>query len=170
VSRYQIRVSEKEFDVKVDSLGENYDVSVNGKKKSVEVQKLGGSRMLLLIDNQPHEVDIRANGYESRRIVFAHGTEIELEIEDYRIAQARKVAGMKSGAAEVKNIKAPMPGLILEVKVGSGDKVRAQQPLLVIEAMKMENIIKSPAEAVVKRIATATGKSVEKNDLLIEFE
>jgi biotin carboxyl carrier protein len=70
----------------------------------------------------------------------------------------------------IKTVKAPMPGLILEIMIGVGEKANRNQPLVVIEAMKMENIIKSPVNASVKRILTSRGKSVEKNDLLIEFE
>jgi biotin carboxyl carrier protein len=126
--------------------------------------------MLLTIDNRPYEIDIRTNGYESHRLVFIKGIEIEAEIEDYRLAQVKKTAGAVAGDTTVKVIKAPMPGLILEIKVSRSDRVHKHQPLVIIEAMKMENIIKSPADATIKRVAVTSGQSVEKNDLLIEFE
>ena len=126
--------------------------------------------MLLLTDNRPTEIDIRSDSYDSRRLVFIKGTEIEAEIEDYRLAQAKQVAGMSSSSTAIKNMNAPMPGLILEVKVTSGDQVHVHQPLVVIEAMKMENVIKSTADAVVKKVSVKPGMSVEKNDMLIEFE
>lgn len=63
-----------------------------------------------------------------------------------------------------------MPGLILEVKVNQGEQVESGQLILVIEAMKMENAIKSSAASVVKNVAVSKGQSVEKGDLLIEFE
>ncbi|MGH8014628.1 MAG: biotin/lipoyl-containing protein [Candidatus Zixiibacteriota bacterium] len=170
MARYSVRVSGKEYDVKVESAGDIFSVNINKKNKKVAVQNLAGSRMLLLIDNQPSEVDIRSDGYDSRRLVFVKGTEVEVEIEDFRLAQAKKLAGMRSGGTAVKVIRAPMPGLILEVKVSPGERVQEQQPLVVIEAMKMENIIKSPRTAVIKKIFVTCGKSVEKNDQLIEFE
>ncbi len=167
---YLARASGKEFDVKIDSLGDEFSVTVNGKSKSVIAQWLGGSRMLLLIDNHPHEIDIRSDGYDNRRLAFVKGTEIEVEIENFRLAQAKKVAGMSSSEPVIKSVKAPMPGLILEIKVQVGDKVPKHLPLVVIEAMKMENIIKSPIDATVKKVAVLSGESVEKNDILIEFE
>lgn len=170
MSHYLARVSGKEFNVKIDFLSDDFTVTINGKKKSVKAENLGGSRMLLLIDSHPHEIDIRSDGYDNRRLVFVKGSEIEIEIEDFRLAQAKKVAGMLSTDSVIKSVRAPMPGMILEVKVLAGDKIQKLQPLVVIEAMKMENIIKSPVEAIVKRIAVIPGKSVEKNDLLIEFE
>jgi len=170
MAHYLVKVSRKEFDVKVELSGESYSVIINGQNKSVVVESLGGSRMLLITDNHPAEIDIRSDGYDNRRQVLIKGTEIEAEIENYRLAQAKQVAGMFSTSTAIMNIKAPMPGLILEVKVKSGDKVHRHQPLVVIEAMKMENIIKSSADAVVKKVSVKPGRSVEKNDLLIEFE
>jgi biotin carboxyl carrier protein len=66
-------------------------------------------------------------------------------------------------------IKAPMPGLIIDLKVKAGDIVKAGDPLLILEAMKMENIIKAPGEGTVKSVKAKKGDSVEKNQVLIEF-
>lgn len=78
--------------------------------------------------------------------------------------------GMNNGAAgKVNNVKAPMPGLIIDLKVKAGDEVKQNDPLLILEAMKMENIIKSPGDGVVKNVKIKKGDSVEKNQVLIEF-
>jgi biotin carboxyl carrier protein len=63
-----------------------------------------------------------------------------------------------------------MPGLVVEVKVAKGDSVTKGQPLLVIEAMKMENIIKAQGDGTVKEIYVEVGKSVEKAGKMLEFE
>jgi biotin carboxyl carrier protein len=78
--------------------------------------------------------------------------------------------GMNNGSSgKVNNIKAPMPGLIIALKVKEGDAVKQNDPLLILEAMKMENIIKSPGDGVVKHVKIKKGDSVEKNQVLIEF-
>jgi biotin carboxyl carrier protein len=74
-----------------------------------------------------------------------------------------------ANAGKVNNIKAPMPGLIITLKVAVGDTVKAGDQLLILEAMKMENILKSPGDGVVKKIKVKKGDSVEKNQVLIEF-
>jgi biotin carboxyl carrier protein len=70
----------------------------------------------------------------------------------------------------VKEIHAPMPGLVLEIQVSEGDTVEKGTPLLILEAMKMENVIKSPGDGVIKSVAVEKGAAVEKSALLVEFE
>ncbi len=78
--------------------------------------------------------------------------------------------GMDATASnKVKSIKAPMPGLIIDMKVKVGDKVKAGDPLLVLEAMKMENVLKSPGDGTVTKVKVEKGNSVEKGQILIEF-
>ncbi|MBY0435500.1 MAG: acetyl-CoA carboxylase biotin carboxyl carrier protein subunit, partial [Cyclobacteriaceae bacterium] len=70
---------------------------------------------------------------------------------------------------KVNAVKAPMPGLIIDLRVNAGDTVKTGDPLLVLEAMKMENIIKAPGDGTVKQVKIKKGDSVEKGQLLIEF-
>jgi biotin carboxyl carrier protein len=79
---------------------------------------------------------------------------------------------MGYGAAatrQVKEIKAPMPGLVLDVSVQPGQSVKQGDRLLILVAMKMENSILIPADAVIKSIAVKPGQAVEKGQLLIEL-
>ena len=71
---------------------------------------------------------------------------------------------------QVNDIKAPMPGLILEITIEQGQEVKEDDSLLILEAMKMENIITSPRNGVIKSIKVNQGDTVDKNALLIEFE
>ena len=79
--------------------------------------------------------------------------------------------GFESGTTKLINeIKAPMPGLILDINVKIGQQVNENDPLLILEAMKMENIITSPRDGIIKTISAVKGKAIDKNELLIEFE
>ena len=71
---------------------------------------------------------------------------------------------------KVSNLKAPMSGLIVDVIVKNGISVKTGDPLLILEAMKMENLIKAPNDLSIKNICVTPGDTVEKNELLIEFE
>jgi biotin carboxyl carrier protein len=87
-----------------------------------------------------------------------------------RIDQLLKQLGMEGAMVQkLKTLKAPMPGLIHSYQVKEGDVVEKGQPLLILEAMKMENIIKSPGEGKVQKIHVDEKASVEKNELLISF-
>lgn len=85
--------------------------------------------------------------------------------------QLIKEMGFEVGKAKVVNaIKAPMPGLILEINVTVGQEVQEGDNLLILEAMKMENSFDSPRAGVIKSIAVEKGQAVDKDQLLIEFE
>ena len=73
-------------------------------------------------------------------------------------------------SSAVVNIKAPMPGLILEINVQAGDFIKKGDPVLVLEAMKMENVLKSSGDGEIKEVLVRPGSSVEKNQVLIIFK
>ncbi len=82
-----------------------------------------------------------------------------------------KAMGFEVGATKkINDIKAPMPGLILDINVTVGQEVKENVPLLILEAMKMENVLTSPRDGVIKTISVKKGDTVDKNELLIEFE
>lgn len=82
-----------------------------------------------------------------------------------------KQMGFEIGATKMVNdIKAPMPGLILDIIAKVGQEVQEDDALLILEAMKMENVLTSPRDGVIKSISVTKGDAVDKNQLLIEFE
>lgn len=85
---------------------------------------------------------------------------------DTRIA----AMGFSIGSSkQVNAIKAPMPGLLLDIQVEIGQEVKEDDPLFILEAMKMENIILSPRDGIIKSITATMGDAVDKGQLLIEF-
>ncbi len=82
-----------------------------------------------------------------------------------------KSMGLENALVQkISEVKAPMPGLVLDVLVSPGDTVEIGQKILVLEAMKMENAIKSPTAGVVASINVSKGQAVDKNYILIRFE
>ncbi len=170
MSHYMVNIDGKEFEVKLEKQTDGFKVIINNKEVHAVANRLGESRTLLLVDNIANEIDVRSNGYDSIRKVFLKGQEIEVNIEDYNLAQLRKTAGMSSDIKVDKILKSPMPGLVLEIKVNKGDQVKKNQSLVIIEAMKMENVLKAAVDGVIKDIYVKNNDSVEKADKLLEFE
>jgi biotin carboxyl carrier protein len=82
-----------------------------------------------------------------------------------------EVIGLDRAATnKLTDLRAPMPGLVRGVHVAPGERVEAGTPLLVLEAMKMENVLKAPANTVIAGVSVVSGQTVEKNAVLITFE
>ena len=91
-------------------------------------------------------------------------------IQDH-LDQLIKSMGFQVGSSKhINQIKAPMPGLILDIPVNSGEEIKEGELLLILEAMKMENSIVSPINGRIKNVSVEKGTTVTKNQLLIEFE
>ena len=71
---------------------------------------------------------------------------------------------------KLKSIKAPMPGLVIEINLVEGQEVKENEKLLILEAMKMENVIKIPHDATIKKVCVGKGQAVDKGQVLIELE
>jgi biotin carboxyl carrier protein len=101
--------------------------------------------------------------------IKVNGNVYPVQLKDKFDLLLEKMGMNNSASSKAMIIKAPMPGLIIDLKVKAGDEVKTGDPLLILEAMKMENIIKAPGQGVVKNIKAKKGDSVEKNQVLIEF-
>lgn len=102
------------------------------------------------------------------RLRIGSGTyTVQLQDEQSRMMHT---LGFDKAVKKVREIKAPMPGLVLNIMVKPGDVLKKNDPVLVLEAMKMENLIKAPGDAVVSSIQAVQGKAVEKGQILVSFE
>lgn len=102
------------------------------------------------------------------RLRIGSGTyTVQLQDEQSRMMHT---LGFDKAEKKVREIKAPMPGLVLNIMVKPGDAVKKNDPVLVLEAMKMENMIKAPGDSIVSSIHAEQGKAVEKGQILVSFE
>lgn len=132
-------------------------------------EPVGDGYYSLLIDGRSVPVviesvddDILEVTIDGRTTVVRVQDEKDLLLDKYGLAEA-------AGVAE-REIRAPMPGLVLDVMVAEGDAVEADQGLVVLEAMKMENELRAPADGVVQTVHVAPQDAVDKDALLIEME
>lgn len=166
---YKIKVGEKEFTIEQPS-GNGSSGTIDGTPFSLDIVEENES-LHLIRNNRSYSVDLIQADFDTKTFeLLVNGEKYTVEARD-RFDLLLKELGMENLAgAAVNDLKAPMPGLVLSLEVKEGDTVKKGDPLLVLEAMKMENVLKSTNEAVVKNIAVKTGMPVEKNQILIEFE
>lgn len=134
-----------------------------------DVVRTGPAQFSVLVNGQSHRVLVLKEDKENRIVrlrVGARTCTVKLEEEQDRLMQT---LGLDKAARKAGDLKAPMPGLVLNVLVKPGDRVKKNDPVLVLEAMKMENVIKAPADAEVTAVPAEKGKPVEKGQLLIRF-
>lgn len=112
---------------------------------------------------------IRMDARRRLMIVRINGRSYEVKIKDRFELLLEKLGISANDVSHHNVVRAPMPGLIVDMKVKEGDVVEARDPLLVLEAMKMENVLRAPGPGVVKAIHVTKGDSVEKNQILVEF-
>lgn len=157
----------------------NLLVTVNGaeiplKKKAAEALdsiKIDSSNFHLLENNQAFDVSVIHSNFLNKTLTISvNGNTYEVKIEDEYDQQVKKMGLLAVTSQKVNAIKAPMPGLIVDVMIEEGQEISEGTPLLVLSAMKMENIILSQGEGVVKSIAVKKDDVVEKGQLIIEME
>lgn len=125
----------------------------------------------VLKNNLPYKAEIISAHFNQRKYcIKVNNNTYEVSISN-ELDQLIKSMGIERGKTKLVNaIKAPMPGLILEINVAVGQTVKENDPLLILEAMKMENSFLSPRDGIIKSIAVEKGNAVDKGQLLIEFE
>ena len=132
--------------------------------KTVELEKVGDSGLyLLMVDSRPTEL------YLERRRGGAIVT-IGRHLWNYDVERWRPSSGVRKSAVAAsgqKRITAPMTGSVIEVRCAPGDAVEAGQVLLVIESMKMNNELRSPADGVVEMVGVSAGQRVSAGELLV---
>lgn len=157
---------------------QDYKASVNGyfdfddlQLDSFDVIPSGPRTFHILRDNRSFHAEVISADYEKKELAIrVNGSRYDVRLADTYDQLVRKL-GLAVGSAQVvKDIKAPMPGLVLQINVKPGDAVEKDSPLLILEAMKMENVLKAPGSGTVKKVAVNKGQAVEKNQLLIEME
>jgi acetyl/propionyl-CoA carboxylase alpha subunit len=152
-------------------VGNDGKASVNGREVLLDIASVGKSRHHLLINGMSFDLEIAEVDSASGSIAFyLNGELVRAEIID-RMGELLQRLGMDKSQARVETVvKAPMPGLVLDVIAQPGQSVESGSPLVILEAMKMENVIKSAAAGTIKKVYATKGSTVEKNAVLVEFE
>lgn len=163
---YKATVNNKTFDIETAEAG----FLVNGENVAWDLVKINDTTFHILYQNKSYTAELVKTDRESKTFSFKiNGRTYPVTLKDKFDLLLEKMGLNNAAGSKVNNVKAPMPGLIVDLKIQAGDSVKQGDALLILEAMKMENILKSPGEGVVKNLKVKKGDSVEKGQVLVEF-
>lgn len=125
----------------------------------------------LIDQHESYQVTILEQHTDKKQIkLLLNGKLFTVDIEDEFDLLVKELGLEVNTTQKINEIKAPMPGLVLEVTVAPGQAIAKGDSLLILEAMKMENVIKSAGDGIVKEVLVEKGAAVEKGALLIRLE
>jgi biotin carboxyl carrier protein len=162
------RVAGKTAPITVDRHHGRYVVEIGGVRHEVDTRTLGPWVLSLLVEGDSHEVAVVRQG-DGHYSVDWRGRSFAVELVDPLTHLAESARG-DAGRQGKKVVKAYMPGRVVEVRVQPGDRVEAGQPMIVLEAMKMQNEIQAERAGTVSRVFVTAGEAVEGGDPLVEVE
>jgi biotin carboxyl carrier protein len=147
--------------------GDSNKVIANGQSLDLDLAALNASNFHVLLNKQSFPVEVISTDPGGRSFVIkVNSTEYTVKAPDAFEDLLKNLGMQLAGQKKVNEVKAPMPGLILDIKVQAGQEIKKGDPLIVLEAMKMENILKAPADGVIQKIWAQKGDKVDKNAIL----
>jgi biotin carboxyl carrier protein len=161
--RYITRVGETEYTI--DVIDKSH-VMLNGQVMDVDFESISGQPVYsLVIDGKSYEAYVYEG--EDQLQVLLLGQQYPASVQDERERRLKAAAGGGSGESGEYQLKAPMPGLVVDIPVQESQSVEKGQVLLVLESMKMQNELKSPRAGNVLRIRVKPGQTVEQRQVLL---
>lgn len=154
-----------DVDYRADNL-----ITVNNEPFTWDIVVLGPGRFHILHEGKSIAAEVIQADYSTKTFQLKlNGRLVDLQVKDRFDLLLDKLGMNTASANKVNELKAPMPGLIVAVRVEPGQAVQKGDPLLVLEAMKMENILKAPSDGVVSAIKVGLRNNVTKGQVLIQF-
>ncbi len=136
-----------------------------------DIQKISDREFHVLRNNKSYRVEVLKTDYEAKEFEIRINGNIHILKAKDRMDLLLESLGMENAtSAKVSDLKAPMPGLVLDILIEEGATTEKGTPLMILEAMKMENVLKAAGEGKIKSISVKKGQNVEKGAVLIEFE
>lgn len=161
--KYIATIEDHDHVVDVDRPGE---VLIDGQAHRVNLRSIDGVHLYsLIVDDCSFELHVER--HHGVYYVQIGGDRYAVDVEQERLKRLRALGGQRHEEHGGATVPAPMPGLVVKLLVSEGEAVEANQGLVILEAMKMENEIRSPRAGVVEGIAVAPGAAVNKGDALM---
>lgn len=152
-------------------VNEHFDFSFEDNRFDWDCVKIKDGQFHILFKGQSLVADVvEANTAEKAFVIRINNNNYNVQLKDQYDELLQSLGMDNLNNQKESEIKAPMPGRVLDIMLSVGDTVVKGDGVLVLEAMKMENVIKSPTDGIIKKIAVTKEQAVEKNEVLIEFE
>ncbi|NLR82591.1 biotin/lipoyl-containing protein [Chitinophaga eiseniae] len=146
-------------------------VSIDNQAVDWSAAQLPNGDYSVIMDGHSYQAQVLKMEKDTKTVVLQVNQQVFEVVIEEPIDQLLASMGIKDAMTrKVNDIKAPMPGLVLKVLVTPGQAIHKGDPVLILEAMKMENVFKATADAVVKEIKVAERTAVEKGEVLIVLE
>ncbi len=154
-----------------DSENKNGAMLLNNLEVASDWNKTGDNKYHVIHNNGSYQVELLSADESGKELVILiNGVKHQVSVSNQYDELLKKLGMDKIAGNKVNDVKAPMPGMVLRMMVKEGDAIKKGDPLLVLEAMKMENVIKAAGDGVVKKINVNEKVAVEKNQVLITLE
>ncbi len=145
-------------------------IQVNNANQLFTAVEKGNKHFTLLLNNKSIDVFVLKFDKKAKSATLVvNGKKCELTAMDEMDILLKNLGMDSQSGKKMKELRAPMPGLVVKFEVTAGSEVKKDQILVVLEAMKMENVLKAQADGVVQSIEAKQGQAVEKNQVLIKF-
>lgn len=143
---------------------------INNEKQTADLHRVSDKEFHVLVNGKSYRAFVEKHDSRSKELtLIVNGERVTLRAKGPYEDLLESLGMNALASAKAKDLKAPMPGLVLEVAVELGQEVKEGDTLLVLEAMKMENVIKATAAGVVSDVKVTSGDSVEKGQVLVGF-
>lgn len=151
---------------------DNFEFEVDNETLSnLDIVPMENGKFHILKNNKSYTAEVISTDYSNKTFTISvNGNEHSIQLSDSYDLLVKKMGLNVAASSKMNELKAPMPGLVLEVLVEAGQAFEKGDALVILEAMKMENIIKATGEGVVKKVIANKGDAVEKGQILLDLE
>jgi biotin carboxyl carrier protein len=160
-------VKSQTFDIQSDK----NEISVNSQPFKWDMVEVKDGNFHVIYNNRSFNAEVLEADYQAKSfLIKINNTKYPVSVKDRFDILLDQLGMSNANSSKVNDLKAPMPGLIVDIKVKVGDTVKKGDTILILEAMKMENVLKATGEGIIKAIKITPKQNVEKNQVMIEFE